>query len=67
MLGTEQHPKHKLSAAETWGLTLFCADARVLFKSFSGLARAERLSEAGRCCERWHGVACKGRLCRKEE
>ena len=52
MLGTEQHPKHKLSAAETWGLTLFCPDACVKFKSFLGLARAERLSEAGRCCER---------------
>ena len=31
MLGTEQHPKHKLSATETWGLTLFCADACVKF------------------------------------
>ena len=56
MLGTEQHPKHKLSAAETWGLTLFCADACVKFMSFLGLARAERLSEAGRCCERFMAV-----------
>ena len=56
MLGTEQHSKHKLSAAETWGLTLFCADACVKFKSFLGLARADRLSEAGECLERFMAV-----------
>ena len=48
MLGTDQHPKHKLSAAETWSLTLFCADASVKDKSFLGLA--------GRCCERFMAV-----------
>ena len=31
VLGTGQHPKHKLSATETWGLALFCADACVKF------------------------------------
>ena len=52
-LGTEQQ---KLSAAETWDLTLFCADACVQFKSFLGFTRAERLLEAGRCCERFVAV-----------
>ena len=46
MLGTE-HPKHKLSVAETWGLTLFCANACVKFNSFLDPARAGRLSDVG--------------------
>ena len=46
-VGQRAAPKHKLSAAEKWGLTIFSADACVMFKSFLGLARADRLSEAG--------------------
>ena len=47
MLATEQHTKHKLSAAETWVLTRFCADACV---------KTDGLSEAGGRLERFMAV-----------